>query len=223
MTDRGKFDNSGEQLRMQVYVYLREQLKSGLLEPGTSIKISEIAPRLGISRTPLRDALIRLETEGFVTILPQRGVIVNSFSYKDFQHITEMLGALESKIVRLVFPKIKAKEIAKFKRLNKKMKDLAESKGADYKNYIDCNLEFHDVFLDLSENQFILKQIRILKQRIYDFPDRDYGSKWQYLNVNEHEKFIQLIEMGDAKEAADYLRDVHWTSYPIMKSVIEKE
>lgn len=222
MNDKGTFAAGGEQLRMQVYEYLRDQLKNGTLESGTSIKISEIAPKLGVSRTPLRDALIRLETEDFVTILPQRGVVIRSLSYRDFQHITETLGALESKVIMLVFPKIRAKEIATFRRLNKKMVAFAESKRSDYKKYIDFNLKFHDVFLDLCENKYILNQIRLLKQRIYDFPARDYGGEWQHLNADEHEKFIQLIEKGDAREAADYMRDVHWTGYYVMKDAIEK-
>lgn len=219
MIEKGKFNNNGEQLRRQVYEYLQTQLRNGTWKPGSSIKTSDMAIELGISKTPLRDALIRLEAEGFVTILPQRGVIINSLSYKDVQHICEMLGGLESKIIMLVFHKIRAREIARFKRLNKRMLDLAKDKGSNFKDYIDCNLEFHNVFLDLSENKSILKVIRILKRRMYEFPERDYGNDWRHNNVAEHEKFIQLIEEGNAKEVADYMRDVHWASYPAIKSV----
>jgi DNA-binding GntR family transcriptional regulator len=64
-------------LREQVYHFFRQQMQSGMLAPGASINLNEISKKLAISKTPLRDALIQLETEGFVTILPRRGIIVN--------------------------------------------------------------------------------------------------------------------------------------------------
>ncbi len=64
-------------LREQVYEYIRGEIQNGRLIPGALIKVNEISERLGVSKTPLRDAIIQLECEGFVTILPRRGVVVN--------------------------------------------------------------------------------------------------------------------------------------------------
>ena len=63
-------------MREQVYEYLRDEISNRKLLPGATININEISRQLGISKTPLRDAIIQLETEGFVTILPRRGVTV---------------------------------------------------------------------------------------------------------------------------------------------------
>jgi DNA-binding GntR family transcriptional regulator len=185
-------------------------MSQGILKPGSSIKTSQIIKELGISKTPLRDALISLEAEGFVTILPQRGVIINALSREDNRYIYDVLGGLESKVIIKEFHKIGAAEIAEFNRLNEKMLALAETNSGDFKEYNDCNLSFHDVFLRLNENPLMLKYITILKQRLYDFPRRDYGTNWMHRNVIEHQQFIKLVEEGNAKEAADFMRDVHW-------------
>ena len=211
-------NNGNEQLRSQVYQYLRHSMMQGTLKPGSSIKTAEIIKELGISRTPVRDALIRLEAEGFVTILPQRGVLINSLSFEDAQDICEILGGLESKVISLVFHKIGAREIAEFMRLNQKMMTLVVNNTSDFNEYNECNIKFHDIFLNLCENQMLLKHIRILKRRLYDFPNRDYGKLWQHRNVTEHQKFVLLIEEGDVRKATDFIRDVHWTDLVLPES-----
>jgi DNA-binding GntR family transcriptional regulator len=199
------------QLGSQVYEYLRDLMTRQILKPGASVQASRIIQDLGISRTPLRDALIQLQAEGFVTILPQRGVLVNSPTPEDVEYICEILGGLESRVIVSVFHKIGEKEIAEFKRINQEMLALASVTGGDFHEYNDRNIRFHDVFLNLSENELLLRYVRILKQRLYYFPDRDYGRDWQYRNVTEHQQFIQIIEEHNAKQAADFIRDVHWT------------
>ncbi len=70
-------------LREQVYEYLRDEIHNRKLLPGATININEISQQLGISKTPLRDAIIQLEIEGFVTILPRRGVTVKKLTLRE--------------------------------------------------------------------------------------------------------------------------------------------
>nr|MDP2470427.1 GntR family transcriptional regulator [Candidatus Palauibacterales bacterium] len=81
-------------LREQVYEHLRRAINSGDLRPGTFIDQKRLAAELGISRQPLRDALIQLELEGFVTVIPRRGVEVRSLTLDDIRHLYEVIGAL---------------------------------------------------------------------------------------------------------------------------------
>ena len=83
-------------LKEQVYDYLRVQMNEGRLRPGAFLNLNDISRELGMSRTPLRDALFQLESEGFVTIFPRRGVVVNSLTLEKIRNIYEILGALES-------------------------------------------------------------------------------------------------------------------------------
>lgn len=200
---------SGNQLlRVQVYNYLQEQMRIGALEPGAAISVSKMISELGISRTPLREALLLLQEQGFVTIMPQRGVIINAITLDDVKDIYEILGGIESRVLLSVFDRIGEAEITRLEKLNE---EIALSLAAeDIARHNLANVQFHDVFLQLSENERLLKYVGNLKMQLYDFPRRDYGRQWNEQNLDEHKKFLQHIRDGRSLAAADYLRDVHW-------------
>jgi len=80
-------------LREKVYNYLREELAKGSLIPGSYIDQKAICENLEISRAPLRDALIQLETEQFIQILPRRGVLIKKLSLEDIKNSYEIIGS----------------------------------------------------------------------------------------------------------------------------------
>ena len=94
-------------LKEQVYDYLRVQMNEGRLRPGAFLNLNDISRELGMSRTPLRDALFQLESEGFVTIFPRRGVVVNTLTLEKIRNIYEILGALESAALLLVAVRVR--------------------------------------------------------------------------------------------------------------------
>lgn len=196
-------------LREQIYEYLRGEMQNGRLLPGSFIKLSEISERLGISKTPLRDAIIQLECEDFVTILPRRGVLVNKLSINDVKDILEIVGALEYTAIVSVFDMFGPSQITEMKRLNSAMISAIHSK--DYDKYYKLNISFHDVFLNLSENSALKKVVMPFKQRLYDFPRRTYIEEWELINCQEHKRFIEHIEKGERCRAASLMRDSHWS------------
>ena len=196
-------------LREQVYEYLRGEMHDGKLLPGSFIKLSEISNKLGISKTPLRDAVIQLECEGFVTILPRRGVLVNKLTIQDVKDILEIVGALESTVIASVFHKFSSVHVAEMKRLNRRMISAIHRK--DYDSYYKLNISFHDVFLNLSENVALKRMIMPFKQRLYDFPRRTYIEEWELINCREHEMFMEYIEKGHCNKAVSLWRDSHWS------------
>jgi len=199
-------------LRVQVYNYLEQQMRLGNLEPGSSISVNTIIKELGVSRTPLREALLLLQEQGFVTIQPQRGVKINALTMDEVKDIYEILGGIESRIILSVFDNLRENEIGQMKALNDEI-ELALANG-DIVSHNRANINFHGVFLGLSENQRMLRYVKNLKMQLYDFPRRDFGKKWNANNVHQHRKFVQLIEEGLALAAADYLRDIHWDFDP---------
>jgi DNA-binding GntR family transcriptional regulator len=83
-------------------------------------------------------------------------------------------------------------------------------KGERISKYFDLNTTFHNVYLDLSTNEMLKSQVNIIRQRLFDFGVKgDWVAKVRELNYREHLKLISLIEEGDAKVVADFLRDVH--------------
>ncbi|CAG37076.1 GntR family transcriptional regulator [Desulfotalea psychrophila] len=195
-------------LRVQVYNYLEKQMQLGNLKPGSSISVNTMIKELGVSRTPLREALILLQEQGFVSIQPQRGVKINALNMDDVKDIYEILGGIESSIFLSVFDNLREKEIQQMKMLNNEI-ELALA-NEDIIRHNQLNVDFHDTFLGLSNNKRMLRYVGILKMQLYDFPRRNFGIKWNNNNLYQHRQFIQLIEEGKAVSAADYLRDIHW-------------
>jgi DNA-binding GntR family transcriptional regulator len=206
-------------LREQVYRYLRKQMAMGALTPGTTVNIGKIAEQLGISKTPLRDALIHLEVEGFVTILPRRGVRVNVMTLDDVRHAYDAAGMVEGAIVRDCFDKITPSHIDRLERLNEQM--IRDIKKDDFTTLFETNLEFHDVYIELSDNRLLKKFIRPIKHRLYDFPRQNYIQAWELRNCREHDDFITELKSGDPRKAAQVLKGVHW-SFEVQKQFIQQ-
>ena len=205
-------------LREQVYTYLRKQMTIGALLPGSTINIGKIAKQLGISKTPLRDALIHLEVEGFVTILPRRGVQVNFLELIDVKNAYDAIGMVEASIVMDCFEKLKPSHILKLEKLNKIM--ISDIENNDFQRLFRTNLEFHDIYLSVSENQLLKKFILPIKQRLYDFPRQNYLKEWELRNCAEHHDFITLLKENNPKKAAKVLKNVHW-SYEFQENFIK--
>ena len=206
-------------LREQVYEYLRDEISTRKLLPGATININEISQQLGISKTPLRDAIIQLEIEGFVTILPRRGVTVKKMTLQEIKDSYEIVGALEGSVIFNVFDRIGKAHISRLEKLNAKQIKALERK--EYDSYYKLNLDFHNVFLDLSENKSLKCIVAPYKQRLYDFPRRGYIKEWELNNCKEHDQFIELIKKKDRRGAAIIMKDVHW-SFKVQEKYIRQ-
>ena len=198
-----------ESLSEQVYLHLRRQMNNGGLTPGSTINIGEIAEQLGISKTPLRDALIHLECEGFVTILPRRGVLVNELTIEDVMNAYDAIGLAESHMIRKNIDNISALQIKKLEVLNEKMN--SEILSGEFSNLFESNLEFHNTYLAVSSNSLLKKFILPIKHRLYDFPRHNFIAEWELRNCAEHEQFIRCLKKKDGEGAARVLKDVHWS------------
>jgi DNA-binding GntR family transcriptional regulator len=207
-TKRAGVPAGGNQLlRLQVYEYLRGELKRENLKPGMFVSMSQMMHRLDISRTPLRDALLQLQTEGFVTFLPQRGVRINELSQQDIEDLYEILGALDSRALLSVFEKLTASHLQRMVRINRRMVENIDE--TNFNRYWDLNTEFHHVYLDLSTNVPLVNHLKIVRQRLFEFGKKDWSRKMRQMNYEEHRQLIAMVEKRDPVGAADFMRDVH--------------
>lgn len=195
-------------LREQVYTYLRNSMNSGRLKPGSMFNTSRLSKELGISKTPLKEALIKLELQGFVTIVPRRGMIVNQLTKNDIKNMYEILGLLEANALLSVFDQLGERHIKRMKLSNLEQEQAIEA--GDYNRYYRLNIDFHDIFLDLSTNGMFKKLAYPLKQRLYDFPRRNYLKEWEEINLEEHRQFIACVEKNDPHGAKDIWQNEHW-------------
>lgn len=206
-------------LREQVYGYLRHEMTHGGLMPGSAINLNKIAAQLGISKTPLRDALIHLEIEGFVTILPRRGVMVNSLSLKDVKDAYHAIGTIEAAIVEDCFDRLTPDHILRLEDLNQQLRE--DILRDDFSDLFQTNLAFHSVMNDLSDNPLLEKFITPIKHRLYDFQSRAYVPEWELRNCEEHDRYIRFLKEKNPAAAARVLKETHW-SFEVQEDFIRQ-
>lgn len=207
-------------LKEQVYEYLRQQFQQHRLQPGTVINMEATAKKLGISKTPLRDALIQLEMEGFVTISPRRGIFVNSLPLDEIREFYQVIGAMESSALQEAYPELGAAGIKAMDGLNRQMQKAID--GNDFDLFYEKNLLFHDRFIAPCGNKTLMRIVGNLKKRLYDFPQqRQWIKEWEQSSICEHQEIIDFLAAGDPAAAALFLRDVHW-SFTVQEKYIRK-
>jgi DNA-binding GntR family transcriptional regulator len=207
-------------LKEQVYEYLREQMRTGAILPGSAIDMEETSKKLGVSKTPLRDALLQLEMEDFVTIRPRRMIVVNALTEKDIRNYYEVIGALESMALLKAFDALKPAEVDRMQALNDDMRRAI--KANDFDDYYDKNLAFHNVFLGLCGNDSLVKLVNNMKKRLYDFPRaKGFVKEWEESSILEHQALIDLVRTGRSQAAANHIRDVHW-SFKVQERYVRK-
>lgn len=207
-------------LREQVYEGLRIQMNEGRVRPGAFLNLNEISNELGMSRTPLRDALFQLEFEGFVTIFPRRGVMVNALTLEKIRSIYEILGALESSVMVHAALRFSDDAVVMMEKHNQQMRKALDRNN--FSAYYEANLKLHNVYLDMSDNVELLNLIKMNKERLYDFPrNKVYVKEWEQHSVGEHDELIGHLRRGRFNDAADFMRDVHW-SFSVQERFIRK-
>jgi len=200
-------------LRKQIFDYLSNQIEIGVLAPGSLINVRQLTKELDVSRTPLREALAQLEIQGLVTIMPQRGVMINVLTYDELLDIFEILGALESQVLKNVFERISKNKIDVMERYNRSMaQNIVKERN---RKFHETNIRLHSVFLDLSDNKELTNYVSTLKLRLFGFALKSYRNRFKEAIVREHKKFIALLRSGKKDNAADFLKNVHWKfNYP---------
>ncbi len=201
--------NNQKSLKELVYHYLCDEMKTGGLSADHFINQAEICKKLDISKAPLRDALIQLETEGFVSILPRRGVLINSLTLEDIAEAYTVLAALESEAIKTAFDVVEPKHIKQMVSLNEQMHQTLQS--GEFVEYYDLNIDFHNIFIDLLGNKLLKKIVTPIKKRLYDFPLRNYNIEWEEVNILEHVRIIDSIKKGNKEAAANIIRYEHWS------------
>ncbi len=207
-------------LRERVYDYLKEAMQGRHLCPGETLDLKALEAEIGISRTPLRDALLQLAAEGFVEILPRRGVRVTALTLGRIRDHYEILAALEGTALRNGAGRITPQRVERMDALNQQMRDALLRD--DFDGFYSLNLEFHECWLELSHNEELKRTVRILKQRLYDFPrNPGFVKEWEESSTEEHAKIVALLRAGDVQAAADFVRDVHW-SFAVQEPFIRR-
>jgi DNA-binding GntR family transcriptional regulator len=188
------------------YGALKAQILDGRLEPGAQMLEEELAGRLGMSRTPVREAVIRLEREGFADIVPRRGIRVRVLTKRDVREITEVLNCLEAQAAeRLAARRLAASEIERLAQAIAGMDRALEAE--DTAAWAAADYSFHRSLIELCGNRHLIEVgLNFLDKahrfRLLTLP---YRSRPVYSNVN-HAAVVEAIRRGDQQTAVEIHR-----------------
>ncbi len=189
----------------KAYETIRKDIEEKRLLPGMPIVNSALYERLGMSRTPVREALRRLEMEGVVEIIPHKGAVVKLHTRNDLLHAYEVLEGLDGMLVYLV-----AKQFGKgliTKEDTQHMHFLVEemdrfNEENDNRQWVDCDMAFHNEMRALCGNELLVREInRFLMQFYYTAYHYMLPKERKDFSNKEHKLMLEYIESADAENA----------------------
>lgn len=193
-------------LRDVVFNTLRQAILTGEFLPGERLMEVSLANRLGVSRTPVREAIRKLELEGLVVMVPRRGAQVASITISDLKDVLEVRCELEEFAAKLACERITELEKTTLKEATEAFENAIKKK--DLKLIAEMDVKFHDVIFDATKNRRLLQMVNNLREQMYRYrieyiKDFDYHETL----VNEHRKIMESIISGDIDTAKATMRE----------------
>lgn len=204
MTDL-KFEASMSEylpLRDVVFNTLRQAILRGDLKPGERLMEISLANKLGVSRTPVREAIHKLEQEGLVLMIPRRGAEVAQITEKSLRDVLEVRGALEELAVRLACERMTGQALGE---LNRAAERFEKTLGSlDITSVAEADVAFHDVIYMATDNQRLIALLNNLREQMYRY-------RVEYLKrgechaqlLSEHQEIIEAITNKEVERAVE--------------------
>ena len=188
----------------RAYHAVRAQILDGRIAPGAFIREDELSDAMEVSRTPIREALGRLASEGFLERLPHRGFRVPEESVEDLLALYPIIASLDLLAGRLALPRLTRSDVAQLRQINDQLKEAEGRK--DVQALIGLNNRFHHLFSERSGNRRLCNllddlraQLTRLEQWYYSYGEHTRQS------IRQHDEIIGAIEAGDHARALDLL------------------
>lgn len=188
-------------LRDVVFNTLRQAILRGELKPGERLMEIQLANKLGVSRTPIREAIRKLELEGLVLMIPRKGAEVAEITEKSLKDVLEIRRALEDLAVRLACEKITKEELKELKKAGDEFKKVLKSQ--DITEVAEADVRFHDVIYMATDNPKLIQLLNNFREQMYRFRV-EYLKKAEVRPqlLAEHDEIIKFITEGNKEEAS---------------------
>ena len=189
-------------LRDVVFNTLRQAILRGELKPGERLMEIQLANKLGVSRTPIREAIRKLELEGLVLMIPRKGAEVADITEKSLRDVLEVRKALEELAVQLTCDKITKEQIRELEQAAEQFKKTLKSN--DITEIAEADVRFHDIIYLATDNQKLILLLNNLREQMYRYRIEYLKRADKYSQLlAEHEEIIRHIEKKQKKEAAE--------------------
>ncbi|MEH7117366.1 GntR family transcriptional regulator [Neobacillus vireti] len=192
-------------LQHHVYDYLHEKIVSGIILPGQRIVEEKVSQETGVSRSPIREAIRRLNSDGLVSVSPRGGVRVYRPTFSDFKYLYECRLGLEPTAAHYAAIRMNEKQRDHLKNVVEEMNVVVEKKNLE--KLKNLSTQFHFLIVEASENPYLMKMMVQLnslmsfyRNEVMNIPMRiEDGAK-------EHEAVWQAIQLKDEKAAEELMR-----------------
>lgn len=192
-------------LREVVFHSLREAILTGQLQPGERLMEMHLAQKLGVSRTPVREAIRKLELEGLVVMVPRQGAEVARITKKQLRDVLEVRRALEELAVQLACDRITKEGLEQLKLAHDEVKEMVRQQNLP--QLVHADVHFHEIIYQAADNDKLLQLLNNLRQQMYRY-------RLEYLKstnnhaviIEEHEALLEAMRQLDAKAATQAIR-----------------
>lgn len=210
-------------LREVVFRALRNAIVQGEFQPGERLMEVTIANKLGVSRTPVREAIRMLELEGLVVMIPRKGAEVANITVKDLKDALEVRMAIEALSVRLTCERIDEKGKEELKQVCIAFREAINSKLVPA--IVEADEAFHNTIYKLSQNPRLINIAQNLREQVYRYRV-EYVKDFSYHDnlVTEHDQITNAILLGDANTAERIMNEhIYNQEQIVIKNVINKD
>ena len=206
MSDKLKVNiNEYLPLRDVVFNTLRQAIITGEFAPGERLMEIALANRLGVSRTPVREAIRKLELEGLVVMIPRKGAEVAKITEKDLRDVLEVRSSLEELAAELAAERMNDEVKEKLEKALKEFEEAIESD--DNAAIADSDVDFHDVIFEATGNARLIQIINNLREQMYRYR-LEYVKDTEYHTVllNEHRELAKAMVEGRKEDARKIMK-----------------
>ena len=202
-----------------IYSALREAIISGEVEPGNLLHEEALAEQFHVSRTPIREVLVRLEAEQFVERVPRRGMVVRGMDSMELEEVFMIRMAVDGLAARFAASKRTPVDVAKLRWINSQMRSAAKS--GDISAVAELNMSFHEALCEIAANRMLM----MFMGQVHSWVRRSPTNPFAYPNrgldgADEHDDIIDAIEAGDAKRAQSLIQAHMETSRKVRAALV---
>jgi DNA-binding GntR family transcriptional regulator len=191
----------------RAYREIRDRVRNGLLPPGSRLVERTLCKELGMSRTPVREALRLLAAEGLVESRPNRGMAVARLTEQELDEVFEVGLVLESFIASLATRKAGGRPLEPLRGLLRDMRRVLAARAPDRRRYIELDQQFHSTIAGLAENQRLANMLQTaMDVRVLHQAFSHYSMEHLQRSLQQHETILLAIEGGDDDWAASAMR-----------------
>ncbi len=209
-------------LRDVVFNTLREAILKGELKPGERLMEIQLANKLGVSRTPIREAIRMLEQEGLAVTMPRKGAEVAKMTLKDMEDVLEIREALDELAGQVACQRITEEQLV---RLKERKQDFEHSlKSGDVKQIAEADVRFHDVIYEATGNPKLVNLLSNLREQIYRYRVEYLKKAENYpILIKEHEEIYKSLSERKEEAAVLAIREHVMNQATAVKEVIVKQ